>query len=117
MPTQRKPARPGQDSERAAYRQEVLGLHAKPLWERTMSMGPGNDAVPSIWAFVENCFNGILIKTHRPDLMGKELTRLYQHPDEIDRFRRNAALLRQSCQTLEARWPIVKDFLDLNDTL
>ena len=51
MSIQRKPDQPDQDGQRAVYRQELLGLHAKPLWERTMSMGPGNDAVPSIWRY------------------------------------------------------------------
>lgn len=38
-------------AERAAYRKELLSLNAKPLWERTMVMGPGNDAVPAIWHY------------------------------------------------------------------
>ncbi len=39
------------DAERAAYRKDLLSHNAKPLWERTMVMGPGNDAVPAIWHY------------------------------------------------------------------
>lgn len=39
------------DAARAQYRKDLLSLNAKPLWERTMVMGPGNDAVPAIWHY------------------------------------------------------------------
>lgn len=40
-----------EDATRAQYRKDLLSLNAKPLWERTMVMGPGNDAVPAIWHY------------------------------------------------------------------
>lgn len=40
-----------EDAARARYRKDLLSLNAKPLWERTMVMGPGNDAVPAIWHY------------------------------------------------------------------
>jgi gentisate 1,2-dioxygenase len=51
MSARTKPSPPSDADTRAAYRADLLTLNAKPLWERTMSMGPGNDAVPAIWHY------------------------------------------------------------------
>ena len=40
---------PDVPSERAQFSRELAALHAKPLWERSIDMGPGNDVVPCIW--------------------------------------------------------------------
>ena len=62
---------------------------------------------------IESGFNGLLVPTRRPDLMARELIRLYQTPSELDRLRANADLLRQTSQTMEARWPLIAEFLEL----
>ncbi len=62
---------------------------------------------------VENGFNGILVPPRRPELMAAALIHLYQTSGELDRLRANAALLRRTSQTMEARWPAVREFLDL----
>ena len=51
MSQRRKSEQPRQTDERAAFTQGLLRHNAKPLWERTMVMGPGTDAVPAIWRY------------------------------------------------------------------
>ena len=52
MSTRRKSSeQPPTAAERAAFSQSLLARNAKPLWERTMSMGPGTDAIPAIWRY------------------------------------------------------------------
>lgn len=62
---------------------------------------------------IQDNFNSILVSRYRPDLMAVALVRLYTIPGELDRLRTNSLSLIQACHTLEARWPAVKEFLDL----
>ena len=62
---------------------------------------------------VENGFNGILVPTRRADLMARELIRLCRSPAELNRLQTNARLLRETSQTMEARWPLIAEFLEL----
>lgn len=45
------PASQDDASARAGFSQNLARLNAKPLWERTMSMGPGSAAIPAIWRY------------------------------------------------------------------
>src|SRR5262245_58377682 len=38
-------------SELAKLSLDLKALNAKPLWERTTSMGPGSPAIPTIWRY------------------------------------------------------------------
>ena len=51
MSQRRKSEQPRPSDERAQFSQGLLRHNAKPLWERTMVMGPGTDAVPAIWRY------------------------------------------------------------------
>ncbi len=62
---------------------------------------------------IQSGFNGVLVPTKRPDLMAQSLTHIFQKPGEMERLRENAELLRKTSQTMEARWPIVAEFLEL----
>jgi hypothetical protein len=66
---------------------------------------------------VEDGFNGLLAPMRRPDLMAARLIGLYKKSGELERLRANADLLRKTSQTMEARWPAVKDFLELTEPL
>lgn len=51
---QRSSARPkvaATSPERAEFTRGLARFHAKPLWERTINMGVGNDVVPCIWRY------------------------------------------------------------------
>ena len=49
------PASQDDASARAGFSQNLARLNAKPLWERTMSMGPGSAAIPAIWRYRAPC--------------------------------------------------------------
>ena len=42
-----------QDFNLARLSNDLKGLNAKPLWERTTYMGPGTSAVPAIWRYAD----------------------------------------------------------------
>jgi hypothetical protein len=62
---------------------------------------------------IQHSFNGIIVPRYLPDIMAKTLIDLYQKPSEIERLRENGLNLIRSCHTSEARWPAIKEFLDL----
>lgn len=64
---------------------------------------------------IQSNFNGILVSRYRLDLMANTLISLYKNPGEIERLRNNALSLIQYCHTFDARWPAVKEFLELDD--
>jgi hypothetical protein len=58
-------------------------------------------------------FNGIIVPRCRPNLMAEALINLFKKKGEIERMRENALSLFRACHTLEARWPAVKEFLEI----
>ena len=62
---------------------------------------------------IQHSFNGIIVPRYRQDIMAKMLIDLYQKPSEIERLRENGLNLIRSCHTSEARWPAIKEFLEL----
>ena len=62
---------------------------------------------------IQHNFNGILVSRYRPDLMAKELVRLYNCNNEVERLRKNSQSLIESCHTFDARWSAVQEFLIL----
>ncbi len=64
---------------------------------------------------IQSGFNGIIVTRYRPDLMANALLGIYKKTGEIERLRKNALSLIESCHTFEARWPAVKEFLELNE--
>ncbi|WP_198143810.1 glycosyltransferase [Methanosarcina lacustris] len=62
---------------------------------------------------IVHSFNGIIVPRYRSDIMAKEIIDLYQKPSEIERLRGNGLNIIHSCHTSEARWPAIKEFLDL----
>jgi len=53
----------------------------------------------------------LLYRTSKPNA----LVSLYKKPGEIERIRKNALSLLNACHTFDARWPAVKEFLELDD--
>jgi glycosyltransferase involved in cell wall biosynthesis len=58
-------------------------------------------------------YNGFIVTRDRLDLMGQTLKRLLENPVEMQRARNNSLSVLASSHTLEARWPLIKDFLEL----
>lgn len=63
---------------------------------------------------IQDGYNGILVRKYRPDLMAEAILNLYNNPDLMRRIQNNASSLISMCHTLEARWPLVADFLQLS---
>lgn len=62
---------------------------------------------------IHHSFNGLIVPRHRTDILSDTLINLYQEPSEIIRLRENGQNIIQSCHTFEARWPAIKEFLEL----
>jgi hypothetical protein len=62
---------------------------------------------------IQDSFNGIMVPRYRVDIMAKTLVSIYKTPSEIERLRENGLNLIRSCHTFQARWPAIKEFLDL----
>lgn len=62
---------------------------------------------------VINNFNGIIVNEKNPHFMADKLIHLFKNKAEMDRLRLNSLLLFNSCNRLEDRWLVVKDFLDI----
>ncbi|MCT7950020.1 glycosyltransferase [Ancylothrix sp. C2] len=60
-------------------------------------------------------FNGVIVSRYRPDLMAEALISLYKDPNQIERMRNNALSMIKFCHNFESRWPLVKDFLELEE--
>ena len=100
-----------------------MNLGKDPLWgegcPRTIIEALSTGAVVLAYDIIGNretiqhSFNGIIVPRYRPDIMAKALINLYQKPSEIERLRENGLNLIRSCHTSEARWPAIKEFLDL----
>jgi glycosyltransferase involved in cell wall biosynthesis len=63
---------------------------------------------------IQNGFNGIIVPRYRPDLMAEALVNLYKKPDRLEYLRKNVIALFEACHTFDARWPAVKNFLELD---
>jgi glycosyltransferase involved in cell wall biosynthesis len=100
-----------------------LNLGKDPLWgegcPRTIIEALSTGCVVIAFDTVGNLemihshFNGILVPRYRPDKMGEALIGVYLNQGEIERLSTNALSLIRACHTLDARWPAVKEFLEL----
>jgi glycosyltransferase involved in cell wall biosynthesis len=103
-----------------------LGMNAgkDPLWgegcPRTLIEASSTGCVVVAFDLIGNRetlidnFNAVIVPRQSVDEMAEALVRLHTQPDEIERMRTNALSLIQSCHTLGARWPAVKEFLELD---
>lgn len=64
---------------------------------------------------IHNGFNSLIVPRYRADLMAKSLIKLYNKSEEIDHMRENSLSLIKTCHTLNSRWPLVAEFLKLDD--
>lgn len=100
-----------------------MNLGKDPLWgegcPRTIIEALSTGAVVLAYDIIGNreiilhSFNGIIVPRYCMDIMTKVLIDLYKSPSEIERLRENGLNLIRSCHTQEARWPLIKEFLDL----
>lgn len=60
-----------------------------------------------------NNYNGFIVERNCPELMAETLVRLYKTQGLLSQMQSNSKTLINNCHTLEARWPAIRDFLEL----
>lgn len=103
----------------------TMNLGKDPLWGEGGPLPPlealATGCIPIAFdihgprEIIQSGFNGVIVPRYRPDLMAKALVNLYQEPGAIEQMRQNALALFKACHTFEARWPMVKAFLNLHE--
>ena len=101
----------------------ALNVGKSPLWGEGGPMTPHEaiacGTVPICfdmngpWELIQQDHNGVVLPQIKPELMARELVRLYTEPSRLEFLRVNALSVFRSSQTLESRWPSVREFLHL----
>ncbi|HEY5769138.1 MAG TPA: glycosyltransferase [Terrimicrobium sp.] len=101
----------------------ALNVGKSPLWGEGGPMTPHEavacGTVPICfdmngpWELIQQDHNGLVLPQIRPELMARELIRLYAEPTRLESLRVNALSVFRASQTLESRWPSVREFLHL----
>ena len=65
------------------------------------------------WELIQQDYNGVVLPEIKPELMARELVNLYTQPGRLEFLRTNALSVFRTSQTLESRWPAVREFLHL----
>lgn len=69
------------------------------------------------WELIQQNYNGVITEEIRPELMGRALLDIYGTPGRLEEMSRRCLEITAAAHTMEARWPAVKKFLDLDDSL
>ena len=101
----------------------ALNVGKSPLWGEGGPMTPHEalacGTVPICfdmngpWELIQQDYNGVVLPEIKPELMARELVRLYTEPGRLEFLRKNAVSMFRTSQTLESRWPAVCQFLHL----
>jgi hypothetical protein len=103
----------------------ALNVGKSPLWGEGGPMTPHEalacGAVPICfdmngpWELIQHNFNGIVLQEINPELMAEELSRVYLQHGHLEFLRTNSLSMFRTSQTMEARWPAVREFLHLSE--
>ena len=101
----------------------ALNVGKSPLWGEGGPMTPHEalacGTVPICfdmngpWELIQQDHNGVVLPEIKPELMARELVRLYTQPGRLESLRANALSVFRTSHTMESRWPSVREFLDL----
>ena len=101
----------------------ALNVGKSPLWGEGGPMTPHEAlacaTVPICfdmngpWELIQQDYNGVVLPEIKPELMARELVRLYVEPGRLESLRGNALALVRTSQSMESRWPSVREFLHL----
>lgn len=101
----------------------ALNVGKSPLWGEGGPMTPHEalacGTVPICfdlngpWELIEQGYNGVVLPEIKPELMARELVSLYARPGRLESLRANALSLFRTSQSMESRWPAVREFLHL----
>ena len=67
------------------------------------------------WELIQQNYNGVITEEIRPELMGAALLDIYGTPGRLEEMSRRCLEITSAAHTMEARWPAVKKFLDLDE--
>jgi glycosyltransferase involved in cell wall biosynthesis len=65
------------------------------------------------WELIQKDYNGVVLPQIKPELMARELVRLYTKPGHLEFLRANALSVFRASHSMESRWPAVREFLHL----
>jgi hypothetical protein len=101
----------------------ALNVGKSPLWGEGGPMTPHEamacGTVPICfdvngpWELIQQDFNGVVLPEIKPELMARELIRLYTQPGCLETLRDNALAVARTSHSMESRWPSVRQFLHL----
>jgi hypothetical protein len=101
----------------------ALNVGKSPLWGEGGPMTPHEalacGTVPisfdmnGPWELIQQDHNGVVLPEIKPELMARELVRLYTQPGRLESLRANALSVFRTSHTMESRWPSVREFLRL----
>ncbi len=101
----------------------ALNVGKSPLWGEGGPMTPHEalacGTVPICfdmngpWELIQQDYNGVVLPEIKPELMARELVRLYTEPGRLEFLRANAVSMFRTSQTMESRWSAVRQFLHL----
>jgi Glycosyl transferases group 1 len=101
----------------------AMNVGKSPLWGEGGPMTPHEalacGTVPICfdmngpWELIQQGYNGVVLPEIKPELMARELLDLYTKPGRLEFLRANALSLFRTSQTLESRWPTLREFLHL----
>ena len=67
------------------------------------------------WEIVLPNYSGVITEEIRPELMGAALLDIYRTHGRLEEMSRHCLEITAAAHTMEARWPAVKKFLDLDE--
>ena len=101
----------------------ALNVGKSPLWGEGGPMTPHEamacGTVPICfdvngpWELIQQDYNGVILPEIKPELMARELVRLYTQPGCLETLRDNALAVVRTSHSMESRWPFVRQFLHL----
>ena len=101
----------------------ALNVGKSPLWGEGGPMTPHEamacGTVPICfdvngpWELVQQNYNGVVLPEIKPELMAREIVRLYTQPGRLEALRNNALAVVRASHSMESRWASVREFLHL----
>lgn len=104
----------------------ALNIGKSPLWGEGGPMTPQEamacGTVPVCfdmngpWEFIQQNYNGIITSRIDPALMAAALHDIHTRTGRLEELSRRCIEMTQASHTMEARWPAVREFLNLPDS-
>ncbi len=104
----------------------VTNIGKSPIWGEGGPLGPYESAACGTvsvsfdllgpWESIQQDYNGIVVPRGRTDLFAEAVSSIYQQPGRLKAMSARALDIFRSAHSMEARWPKLRQFLDLPET-